>query len=59
MIEPEWKRVVPTDKDLKAYLVWKWRSEGWIWDPLTGKQSRVSDDNDDAVNTESHTVSYP
>ena len=24
-IEPEWKRVEPSDKDLKAYLKWKWK----------------------------------
>ncbi|ORY10509.1 DNA glycosylase, partial [Clohesyomyces aquaticus] len=30
--EPEWKNVVPRDKDLRAYLVWRWREEGWKWD---------------------------
>ena len=50
--QPEWKRVVPTDKDLKAYLAWKWRGEGWIWDPLTGARRHV----DDSVDTKSNLV---
>ncbi|KAI9789349.1 MAG: hypothetical protein M1816_006238 [Peltula sp. TS41687] len=42
VVEPEWKRVVPADKDLRAYLIWKWRCEGWIWNPLTGARARVN-----------------
>lgn len=38
VFEPEWKRVVPGDKDLRAYLKWKWRQEGWEWDMLTGQR---------------------
>ena len=38
--EPEWKRVVPSDKELKAYLRWMWLKEGWEWDPNTGKRKR-------------------
>ncbi|PWN34559.1 DNA glycosylase, partial [Meira miltonrushii] len=34
--EPEWKRVVPLDKDLRAFLRWAWQKEGYEWDPLTG-----------------------
>lgn len=41
VVEPEWKRVLPADKDLRAYLAWKWRGEGWVWDPLTGKSTRA------------------
>ena len=26
-VEPEWKRVVPTDKELKLYLEWKWQED--------------------------------
>lgn len=26
-IEPEWKRVQPTDKDLKAYIRWRWAND--------------------------------
>lgn len=39
--EAEWKRVLPQDKDLKAYLVWKWEQEGYKWDMLTGKVTKV------------------
>jgi methyl-CpG-binding domain protein 4 len=40
--EPEWKRVLPQDKDLRAYLAWKWEQEGWRWDMLTGKRSKIT-----------------
>ncbi|CAH0020321.1 unnamed protein product [Clonostachys rhizophaga] len=33
--EPEWKRVVPSDKELKAYIRWRWLKEGYVWDPAT------------------------
>jgi hypothetical protein len=36
VFEPEWKRVVPLDKELRACLRWMWLKEGFIWDPLTG-----------------------
>jgi methyl-CpG-binding domain protein 4 len=26
-VEPEWKRVMADDKDLKAYLKWKWETD--------------------------------
>jgi endonuclease III len=39
--EPEWKRVLPLDKDLRPYLVWRWAREGWKWDPLTGNRERI------------------
>lgn len=41
--EPEWKRVLPTDKELRAYLTWMWLKEGWIWDPETGQRTRASE----------------
>lgn len=41
--EPEWMRVVPLDKELRAYLRWKWLKNGWVWDPLTGKRTRVEE----------------
>jgi len=31
MFEPEWMRVVPKDKELRAFLRWKWLKEGWNW----------------------------
>ncbi|KAI9695678.1 MAG: hypothetical protein M1836_006130 [Candelina mexicana] len=42
--EPEWKRVVPMDKELRAFLRWMWLKEGWEWDPLTGQKRRASED---------------
>ncbi|KAF2084122.1 DNA glycosylase, partial [Saccharata proteae CBS 121410] len=38
LLEPEWKRVVPRDKELRAFLRWMWLREGWVWDPLTGEK---------------------
>lgn len=37
----EWRRVVPGDKELRAYLRWRWAGEGWDWDPLTGRRVRM------------------
>ncbi|KAK4128247.1 DNA glycosylase [Parathielavia appendiculata] len=34
--QPEWMRVLPRDKELRACLQWMWMREGWEWDPLTG-----------------------
>lgn len=34
--EPEWKRVLPQDKELRAYLRWRWLKEGFVWDDETG-----------------------
>jgi hypothetical protein len=42
--EPEWKRVVPLDKELRAYLTWMWLKEGWVWNKETGKRTKASDD---------------
>jgi methyl-CpG-binding domain protein 4 len=39
--EPEWKRVVPKDKDLKAYLKWRWAEDGWNWDETTGGRTSL------------------
>jgi methyl-CpG-binding domain protein 4 len=39
--EPEWKRVVPKDKDLKPYLKWRWAKEGWDWNELSGKRKKI------------------
>ncbi|KAG8930748.1 hypothetical protein FRC02_003709 [Tulasnella sp. 418] len=36
----EWKRVIPQDKELIKYLVWRWAIEGYIWDPETGASGR-------------------
>lgn len=48
--EPEWKRVLPDDKELRACLRWMWMREGYEWDPLTGKKSPLRDEMRDAVN---------
>lgn len=37
--EPEWKKVKPGDKELKAFLKWMWLREGWEWDPKTGERA--------------------
>ncbi|KAH8700952.1 hypothetical protein BGW36DRAFT_375294 [Talaromyces proteolyticus] len=39
VFEPEWKRVIPQDKELRAYLTWMWLREGWVWDWETGKRT--------------------
>ncbi|KAJ5804477.1 DNA glycosylase [Penicillium psychrosexuale] len=40
---PEWKCVLPQDKELRAYLTWMWLKEGWIWDYNTGDLTLASD----------------
>lgn len=40
---PEWKSVLPQDKELRAYLTWLWLKEGWIWDHHTGDLEVASD----------------
>lgn len=42
--QPEWMRVVPQDKELRAYLRWMWMREGWQWDPLTGERRVLSEE---------------
>ncbi|EPQ27699.1 uncharacterized protein PFL1_04837 [Pseudozyma flocculosa PF-1] len=36
---PEWKKVLPLDKELRAYLVWRWAKEGIEWHPERGPVS--------------------
>ncbi|KAJ4303694.1 hypothetical protein N0V90_002595 [Kalmusia sp. IMI 367209] len=40
-VEPEWKRVVPADKELAPYVRWKWAQEGWEYDLTTGVRVRL------------------
>ncbi|KAL3463102.1 hypothetical protein BJX64DRAFT_287593 [Aspergillus heterothallicus] len=40
---PEWKSVLPQDKELRAYLTWMWLKEGWVWDRETGETTRASE----------------
>ncbi len=49
--QPEWMRVLPRDKELRAYLRWLWCREGWEWDPDTGARSVLRDELREAINT--------
>lgn len=40
---PEWKSVLPLDKELRAYATWMWLKEGWVWDRLTGDLTPASE----------------
>ncbi|KAK5460962.1 hypothetical protein LTS15_003025 [Exophiala xenobiotica] len=42
--EPEWKRVVPLDKELRAWLTWMWLKGGWVWNKETGQRTKASDE---------------
>ena len=42
--EPEWKRVLPLDKELRAWMTWMWLKEGWVWNKETGERTRASGD---------------
>ena len=48
--EPEWKRVLPQDKELRAFLRWMWLKEGYEWDPETGQRHKASQETLDRVN---------
>jgi hypothetical protein len=41
--QPEWMRVIPEDKELRAYLRWMWLKEGFEWDPFTGEKEVASE----------------
>ena len=41
--EPEWRRVVPEDKDLRAWMIWRCEKEGWVYDVKTGRRRRKSE----------------
>lgn len=47
--QPEWMRVLPRDKELRACLRWMWMREGWDWDPRTGDRKLLSEELRDAV----------
>ncbi|KAK7951476.1 methyl-CpG-binding domain-containing protein 4 [Apiospora aurea] len=48
--QPEWMRVLPQDKELRAYLRWMWMLEGWAWEPATGDKEVLSEQLRSAVN---------
>lgn len=48
--QPEWMRVLPKDKELRAYLYWMWMKEGYDWDAETGNKEPLSEEMRSAVN---------
>ena len=40
-LQKEWTRVLPLDKELRAYLRWRWLRIGWNWNPVTGERHQV------------------
>ncbi|KAH7170963.1 hypothetical protein EDB81DRAFT_777255 [Dactylonectria macrodidyma] len=48
--QPEWMRVMPADKELRAYLRWMWMREGWEWEPATGERTVLREEMLRAVN---------
>ena len=42
--QPEWMRVLPLDKELRACLRWMWMQEGWFWDPVTGDREPLGEE---------------
>lgn len=43
-MQKEWARVVPLDKELRAYLRWRWLRCGWVWDPITGERRPATEE---------------
>lgn len=41
-LQKEWTRVVAGDKELRAYLRWRWLRNGWDWDPVTGERKKAN-----------------
>ncbi|KAL8706970.1 MAG: hypothetical protein Q9201_000018 [Fulgogasparrea decipioides] len=39
----EWTKVLPTDKELRAYLRWRWLRLGWEWNSKTGERRRAEE----------------
>lgn len=37
-LKKEWTRVLPLDKELRAYLRWRWLRVGFEWDCVTGER---------------------
>ncbi|KAK4560979.1 hypothetical protein LTR86_004934 [Recurvomyces mirabilis] len=42
--QPEWQRVVPLDKELRATLRWMWLREGYIWDHFNGERRKATEE---------------
>ncbi|KAF3035247.1 hypothetical protein E8E12_007148 [Didymella heteroderae] len=47
--EPEWRRVLPLDKDLRPYLKWRWAQDGWEWNEFTGKRRRLTSEETEKI----------
>ena len=43
-LQKEWTRVLAGDKELRAYLRWRWLRNGWKWDPITGERRKAEED---------------
>ena len=42
-LQKEWTRVLAGDKELRAYLRWRWLRNGWEWDPVTGERKQADE----------------
>ena len=43
-LQKEWTKVLAGDKELRAYLRWRWLRNGWEWDPVTGERKKADED---------------
>ena len=43
-LSKEWTRVLPLDKELRAYLRWRWLRLGFVWDPDTGQRTLATEE---------------
>lgn len=42
-LQKEWTRVLAGDKELRAYLRWRWLRNGWEWDSTTGERKKAEE----------------
>ena len=42
-LQKEWTKVLAGDKELRAYLRWRWLRNGWKWDPVTGERKKADE----------------
>ncbi|KAF6235226.1 hypothetical protein HO173_006420 [Letharia columbiana] len=42
-LQKEWTRVLAGDKELRAYLRWRWLRNGWVWDPVSGERKKADE----------------
>lgn len=42
-LQKEWTGVLAGDKELRAYLRWRWLRNGWEWDPVTGERKKADE----------------